>query len=105
MYFICLGNYSDEKYLVLATVAPVSETGFINRSQTQNDRVQNCGTFLCTVISESYHVKNIFFKSVTFQFHARMLFSEVAQSLKSYGHFSDLGVRIALSHRHVGFFG
>ena len=34
-----------------------------------------------------------------------MLSSEVAQSLKSYGHFSDLGVGIALSRRHVEFFG
>ena len=33
-----------------------------------------------------------------------MLSSEVEQSLKSYVHFSDLGVGIALSHRHVGFF-
>ena len=49
--------------------------------------------------------KIFFFKSVTFQLHARMLSSEVAKSLKSYGHFSDLGVGIALSHRHVGFFG
>ena len=31
-----------------------------------------------------------------------MLNSEVAQSLKSYGHFSDLGVGIALSHRQGG---
>ena len=53
--------------------------------------------------------KIVFLESVTFQFHACMLSSEseVAQSLliKSYGHFSDLGVGIALSHRHVGFFG
>ena len=34
-----------------------------------------------------------FLESVTFQFHARMLSSEIAQSLKSYGHFSDLVVR------------
>ena len=39
--------------------------------------------------------------------HARMLSSEseIAQSLKSYGHFSDLVVAIALSQRHFGFFG
>ena len=49
--------------------------------------------------------KIVFLESVTFLFHARMLSSEVAQSLKSYGHLSDLGVGIALSHRHVGFFG
>ena len=48
--------------------------------------------------------KMFLLESVTFQFHARMLSSEVAQSLKSYGHFSDLGVGIAVSHRHVGFF-
>ena len=44
-------------------------------------------------------------ESVAFQSRARMLSSEVAQSLKSYGYFSDLGVGVALSHRHVGFFG
>ena len=33
-----------------------------------------------------------------------MLSSQLAQSLKSYGHFSDLGVQIALSQRHVEFF-
>ena len=46
----------------------------------------------------------VFLESVTFQFHAPMLSSEVAQSLKSYGNVSDLGVGIALSHRHVGFY-
>ena len=45
-----------------------------------------------------------FLESVIFQFHARILSSLVAQSIKSYGHFSDLGVEIALSHRHVEFF-
>ena len=54
--------------------------------------------------------KIVFLESVTFQFHACMLSleSEVAQSLliKSYGQkVSDLSVGIALSHRHVGFFG
>ena len=34
-----------------------------------------------------------------------MLSSEVAQSLKSYRHFSDLGVGIVFSHRHVGCLG
>ena len=46
--------------------------------------------------------KKFFLGSVAFQLHARMLSSEVAQSLKSYGHFSDLVVEIA--HRYVGFF-
>ena len=50
-------------------------------------------------------VENSFLESVTFQFHARMLSSEVTQSLKSDGHFSEFGVEIALSHRHVEFFG
>ena len=45
-------------------------------------------------------VENIFLQSVTFQFHARMRSSEVAQSLKRYGHFSDHGV----SHCHDAFF-
>ena len=79
-------------------LAPVAETG---RTKSWD-------------ISLRYHIgkyrgvirsKIFFLESVTFQFHARMLSSEVAKSLKSYGHFSDLGVRIALSHRHVGFFG
>ena len=32
-----------------------------------------------------------------------MLSLDVAQSLKSYGHFSDRGVGIALSHRYMDF--
>ena len=65
------------------------------------------------VVYDNYHQcslsnqvkKIVFLESVTFQLHARMLSSEVAQSLKSHGHFSDLEVGIALRHRHVGFFG
>ena len=33
--------------------------------------------------------------------HAQLSGRTQVQSLKSYGHFSDLGVVIALSHRHV----
>ena len=44
-------------------------------------------------ISLNNQVKVGFLESVTFQFHARMLSSEVVLSLKSYGHFSDLGSR------------
>ena len=76
--------------------------------QPQIDRVQNRGTFHWTVIGKYQGVirsKIVFLESVIFQSNAHMLSSEVAQSLKSYGHFSDLGVGIALSHRHVGFFG
>ena len=85
-------NTTKNMEIALASVAPVF--------QPQIYRVQNRGTFLLTIISE-----NIGEKSVKFHFHARMLSSEIAQPLKSYGHFSDLGVEIALSHRHVRFFG
>ena len=44
----------------------------------------------CTGIIRS---KIVFLESVTFQLHARMLSSEVAQSLKSYGNFRTLGTR------------
>ena len=70
-----------------------------NRFQPQTDRVQNRWTFL------NNQVEIVILESITFQLHARMLSSEVAQSLKNYGHFSDLGVGIALSHRHGEFFG
>ena len=33
-----------------------------------------------------------------------MFSSQLAQSLKSYEHFSDLGVKNALDHRHIDFF-
>ena len=59
----------------------------------------------CQKISLNHQIDNSFLESVAFQFHTLMLSSEVAQSFKSYGHFSDLKVGIALSHRHVGFFG
>ena len=54
--------------------------------------------------SGNNQVENIFLESVTFQFHARMCSSEVAQSIKSYGHLSDHGVETALSHCHDAFF-
>ena len=83
----------------------MAETGFSHRL-TAYKIVGHFFGLSYRKISGSNQVKNIFFlESVTFQSHARMLSSEVAQSLKSYGHFSDLGVGIALSHRHVGFFG
>ena len=43
-------------------------------------------------------------ESATFQLQDRMLSSFFAQSLTSYGNFSDLGVEIAFSHRYAGFF-
>ena len=54
-------------------------------------------------ISGNKQVENIFLES--FQFHARMRSSEIAQSLKSYGHFCDHGFETALSHYHDAFFG
>ena len=39
-------------------------------------------------------------KSVALQLQGRLLSSFSAQSLNSYGHFSDLVVEIALSHRY-----
>ena len=101
-------------------LAPVAETGFSHRL-TAYKIVGHIFGLSYRKISGSNEVKNIFCKisnisvpcphaqlkgrTVTFQFHARMLSSKVAQSLKSYGDFSDLGVGIAISHRHVGFFG
>ena len=84
-------------------IAPVAETGFSHRLPAQKIVGHFFG--LSYRKSGSNQVKNIFLESVTFKFHTRMLSSEVALSLKSYGHFSDPGVGIALSHRHVGFFG
>ena len=69
--------------------------------------VQNRGKYFWTVrlISKIcpriITSKIVFLESVTFQLHTRMLNSQPAQSLKSYGHFSDLRVEIALRHRHA----
>ena len=46
-------------------------------------------------------LKIVLLESVTFRLRYRMLSSLVAQSLQSYGHFSNLGVEIAMSQRHV----
>ena len=54
-------------------------------------------------ISGNNQVENIFFRISNISVlcpHAQLR----AQSLKSYGHFSDLWVVIALSHRHVEFY-
>ena len=85
-------------------LSPVAETGFSHRLTAYKIMGHFFGLSY-RKISGNNQVKNCFFlESVAFQFHARMLSSEVAQSLKSYGNFSDLGVGIALSHRHVVFF-
>ena len=66
------------------------------RFQPQTDPVQNRGTFFWTVISKTWPqiIKSelFFLESVTFQVRDRMLSSFSAQSLKSYGHFLDLGI-------------
>ena len=88
------------------SLAPVAETGFSHRLTTYKI-VGHFFGLSYRKISGSIIIRSkiVFLESVTFQFHARMLSSEVAQSLKSYGHFSDLGVGIALGHRHVEFSG
>ena len=84
--------------------APVAETGFSHRL-TAYKIVGHFFGLSYREISLINLVEIVFLESITFQLHARMLSSEVAQSLKNYGHFSDLGVGIALSHRHGEFFG
>ena len=73
--------------------------------QPQIVPVQNRGTFIWTIISKTWPplIRSPIglLESVTFQLHDRMLSLFVATSLKSYGHFSYLGVQIAPSHRHV----
>ena len=68
------------------TLAPVAETGFSHRLTAYKIERHFSGLSYLN-ISGTIQIENIFFKSVTFQFHARMLSSE-----------------IALSHRHVDFF-
>ena len=50
-------------------------------------------------------LKIFFLESVTFQFHARNAQLTGRTVIKKFGHFSDLGDEISLSHRHVDFFG
>ena len=97
---ICIAHCINTSYML----APVAETGFSHKL-TAYKIVGHFFGLSYRKISGSNQVKNRFLESVTFQFHVRMLSSVVAQSLKSYEHFSDLGVGIALSHRHVGFLG
>ena len=80
-------------------IAPVAKTGFSHGFTAYKIVGHFFGKYRGVIKSKMFLLE-----SVTFQFHARMLCSEVAQSLKSYGHISDLGVGIAVSHRHVGFF-
>ena len=86
-----------------STLAPVAETGFSHRLTAQ----KSLNISLEVINRTSGRIirsKIVFLESMTFQVYARMLSSKVAQSLKCYGYISDRGVRIALSHRHVGFF-
>ena len=80
------------------SVAPVAETGFSHRL-TAYKIVGHFFGLSYLKIALNNQVEIVFLESVTFQFHARVLSSQVAQSLKSYGHFSDLGVETA---RDVG---
>ena len=84
-------------------LAPVAETGFSHRLTVY----KFVGHFFgLAYLNQGIIRSKIFFlESETIQLNARMLSSEVAQSLNSYGHFSELGVEIALSHPHVEFFG
>ena len=79
-----------------------------NRFLPQIDPVQNHGTFLWTVITETLpriiRAKIVSLQSVTFQLPIRMLRSQLAQSIQSNGHFFNLGVEIALRRRDVEFF-
>ena len=72
----------------MSGIAPVAKTGFGHRL-TAYKIVGNFFGLSYRKISRSIKV---FLESVTFQFHSRMLISEVAQPLKSYGHFSNLGL-------------
>ena len=104
---VMLGQHStsiDTTLLGSVGLAPVAATGFSHRLTAYKIMGHFFGLSY-RKISGIIRSKIVFLESVTFQFHARMLSSEVAQSLKCYGHFLDLGVEIALSHRHVGFFG
>ena len=95
-------NRFSEKYLVsIFQLSLVAETGFSHRS-TAYKIVGHFFGLSYRKISGSNQGK-FFLESVTFHVHAHMLSTEVAQSLKSYGHFSDLEVGVALSHRHVIF--
>ena len=65
----------------------------------QIELIQNHGTFRWTVIGP---IKDLALNNqITFRLLDPMLSSFSALSLKSYWHFLDLGVEIALSHRHV----
>ena len=76
----------------------MAETNFETRFQPQIAPIQNHGTFLWTVIPET---NLIFLESVIFQLQDCMLSLFSEQSLNSYGHCSDLEVKIALSHHYV----
>ena len=88
--------------------AQVAETGF-SHILTAYKIVGHFFGLSYRKISVKNQVEKSFFRISTILVpcpHAQLRgSSEVAQSLKSYGHFSDLGVGIALSHRHVEFFG
>ena len=91
-------------------LAPVAETGFSHRL-TAYKIVGHFFGLSYWKISGSNQVKNSFFRISNISvpcLHAQLRVrgrTVIISLIKSYGHFLDLGVRIALSHRHVGFFG
>ena len=96
------GSQPASSHRILAPVQWVKQVSATDWPHTKSwDISLDCHIWIYRGIIRS---KIVFLESVTFQLHARMLSSEVAQLFKSYGHFSDLGVEIALSHRHVEFF-
>ena len=84
-------------------IATVAETGFSHRLTAY----KILGLFFelsYLNISGNSQVENNFFRISNISVpcpHAQL---GHVQSLKSYGHFSDLRVEIAVSHRHVEFF-
>ena len=65
-------------------------------------------TFISTVISKTWpriiSSKRVFLESVTFQLRHRMFSTFLSQSLKSYGHFSDLSLSVTAMLENVDFF-
>ena len=94
MLFVFLDNLYISTPVMLA---PVAETGFSHRLTPY----KIVGNFFGRSYLTNNQVENIFFELVTFQLRGRLLSSFPAHSLKGYRHFSDLGVAIALSQRHV----
>ena len=80
-----------ENYLDLLVPNEFSPSGWkpqIDRKISLNNQVEN----------SFFRISNISVPCPHAQLRGRTV-------IKNYGHFSDLGVGIALSHRYIGFFG